>query len=206
MALSKKTCDLTELELKHLIETCDLHAPKINKMIIDFEKSTTNRRFQIQAFGKQLKDYAVSAGLTYEEVFHCTRVACNPENRMKLMLDPANAQKLLRKIAAKGFNLDEVILALANEIAPESRAETVKKNKNLVSKSGGLQAPFEEELLEIETVVCSHTTAVLRIVYYAAMHTIKMLQEEGLEDLCKDGRISQQRGFRKGTGHASACK
>ena len=200
MAASKQqkmTKDLTALEMQHLLENCKYHAPIINEKIRAFESDTNDRRLQIQAFGKELKDYLISSDLTYESVFLCMYVAVNPENRMKLMLDPINAQTLLRKIASKGWNWDEVILALANEIDPDDNT-TILKNQQLVAKSNGLLAPIvNPEQMQIETVVCSHTTAVLRLAHYAATHAIKIVKEVGLEELAIDGILSQSRIFEK---------
>ena len=69
----------------------------------------------------------------------------------------------------------------------EAGKAEVEANVRLVAKSGGLLPPVEPELLEIETVVSSHTTSVVRIAYYATTHKIRVIEDKDMEKLSENG-------------------
>ena len=183
-----------------LSKQAKIDGPRYNEMITAFEGDEF-RGQQIQGFGDELRTDLKKNGWIMHKQVPNERVGVSPCNRNWTMIDPYGAHELLFYISGKAWANSEVHLATAGEIAPgELGKEDRDKNVELAENSGGLLPTCNAEILEIVSVVNSHTCATLRISKSGVVRACP-----GHEALAgPDGIICRERIVQRSPGMAEA--
>jgi len=131
----------------------------IEREVLEYKRSPKDGRLRVLV--DRWKKLLLDAALAYRAVIDPRWVGVHPSNRGGVGLICIDVHTLLKRVAAFGWVMTEVLNACAFEC--DGDKEIQQFNTDLVAKSGGLLAPITDAL-KVATVECSHTTGGLRAV------------------------------------------
>jgi hypothetical protein len=169
-------------------ELAEQHAPRINKMIDEFN---AGNRQGIAAFGSDIRDLLKQLKLASKKWIAVAEVIPHEHNRDGELLTPIRVWTLLLKISQKGWSYAECALALTCGVPQDENGDRWKAKAIVLAKnSDGLIAPYQPENVTAASAAGSHTTAVLQLLAHAKNNKVACPDPQFLEMCDSNGCLS----------------